>query len=132
MTKLVVASIIIGIIAVGLLWPVLQPVRESECGPRNLRESDQARVDSSEGIPSTNASDNESTSWPNDVAGLVDHLNKWHPDELAIYNEPELFPNQVPSGETGGWISAHMDELKKQGAVVMWDKHKKRYVVAEQ
>ena len=41
------------------------------------------------------------SSWPNDVAGLVEQLNEWHRDELILHNEPDLLPNQKPSGETG-------------------------------
>ena len=69
---------------------------------------------------------------PNDVAGLVEQLNEWHRDELILYNEPESFPNQKPSGETGGWIGSHIEELNKLGADVRWDKSQKKYVIEEE
>jgi len=74
----------------------------------------------------------QTSSWPNDVAGLIDQLNGWHRDELIRHNEPESSPNQKTSGETAGWIGSHIEKLEKMGVDVQWDKLQKKYVVAEE
>ena len=55
--------------------------------------------------------------WRRDPEKLVDHLNDWHHDERILYNERDTRRNQTTSGETNGWISAHLEELKKARCV---------------
>ena len=123
MVKYIAGLIVLIVIAVGLLLPAFQSVRESNCGQRG-------REGSSEVVESNDRQ--QVSSWPNDVAGLVEQLNEWHRDELILHNEPESFPNQKPSGETGGWIGSHIEELIKLGVDVRWDGSQKRYVIVEE
>ena len=123
MSKYIAGLIVLIVIAVGLLLPVFQSAHESNCGQRDHEGSSEV-VESNDQQPVS--------SWPNDIAGLVEQLNEWHRDELILYNEPESFPNQKPSGETGGWIGSHIQELNKLGADVRWDRSQKKYVIVEE
>ena len=123
MVKHIAGLIVLIVIAVGLLLPAFQLARESNCGQRG-------REGSSEVVESNDRQ--QVSSWPNDVASLVEQLNGWHRDELILFNEPQAFPNQKPSGETGGWIGSHIEEIKKLGTDVTWDKLQKKYVVIEE
>ena len=121
MAKYIAGLIVVIVIAVGMLLPAFQRARESNCGQRDPVESG---FELEENVAVVEQ--------PNDVAGLVEQLNEWHRDELILYNEPESFPNQKPSGETGGWIGSHIEEIKKLGADVRWDKSQKKYLVVEE
>ena len=139
MTKYIVGLIVLIVIAGGMLLPTFQSVRESNCGQRDPVESVFFELErGSTGPPKDVAmleqsnTQSQVSSWPSDVAGLVKQLNEWYRDELILYNEPEAFPNQNSSGETGGWISSHIEELKKLGADVNWDKLQKKYVIVKE
>jgi hypothetical protein len=71
--------------------------------------------------------------WPNDVEGLVEHLNKWPKDELDALERPEAHreDRRVASGDTGGWAAAHKERLRNLGAEVRWDHQNQRYVLVE-
>lgn len=71
--------------------------------------------------------DTISVGWPNDINGLIDHLNTWYKDELDAYERPDAYPNLATSGETNGWVEEHKRMLKELGANVFWNKEKKRY-----
>ena len=79
----------------------------------------------------TEQGDYDQVGWPKDISRLVEHLNDWHKDELIAYNEPENFPNYSTSGETGGWIASHEEELAKLGASVEWDRDADEYVLLD-
>ena len=133
MVKYFVGLIVLIIIAVGMLLPAFQQARESNCGQRN-REGGGLELEqgSPENMTKQSNDQQQVSSWPNDVASLVEQLNGWHRDELILFNEPQAFPNKKPSGETGGWIGSHIEEIKKLGTDVTWDKLQKKYVVIEE
>ncbi|MBN1915474.1 hypothetical protein JW796_00565 [Candidatus Dojkabacteria bacterium] len=62
-----------------------------------------------------------------EIETILVELNSWDKSELILINEPN--GNKEPSGESNGWVSSHIAELKKYGIEAYWDKNQKMYQI---
>jgi len=65
--------------------------------------------------------------WPRDPDRLLAHLNAWDTNELELHARPETRPDQTPSGETNGWVQAHLERLGALGVSVAWNARQRCY-----
>ncbi len=71
----------------------------------------------------------KSVGWPEDIDGLIKHLNNWDTEELAAYEQPNAYPKYKTSGETNGWIITHKKLLQAKGVSIKWNKERMLYQI---
>lgn len=74
----------------------------------------------------------DSKGWPKEARDLVKHLNSYpNKADFDVFERPEEYPEQTPSGATGWWIHNHKERLAKMNVKVKWNAEKQEYEIAE-